>query len=45
MKNTIETAADNFMIYFGEALAEIRDLRSDLGESDWTNRELKMAVK
>ena len=45
MRNTIETAADHFMIYFGEALAEIRDLRAELGESEWTNRELKMAVK
>ena len=38
-------AADHFMIYFGEALAEIRDLRADLGEAEWTNRELKIAVK
>ena len=45
IRNTIEMAADHFMIYFGEALAEIRDLRADLGEAEWTNRELKIAVK
>jgi len=33
------------MIYFQEALAEINCLRQDLGEAEWTNRELRMAVK
>lgn len=31
IKNTIETAADNFLMYFGEALSEISSLRFDLG--------------
>ena len=33
------------MMYFQEALAEINSLRQDLGEAEWTNRELRMAVK
>ena len=33
------------MVYFQEALAEINSLRQDLGEAEWTNRELRMAVK
>ena len=33
------------MMYFHEALAEINSLRQDLGEAEWTNRELRMAVK
>ena len=33
------------MVYFQEALSEINSLRQDLGESEWTNRELRMAVK
>ena len=41
LKHTI----DNFMKYFGEAITEIRDLRSELGEQEWTNRELKVSVK
>ena len=41
----LEKAVSNFKTYFKQALIEIRDLRNDLGEADWTNRELKIAVK
>ena len=41
----LERAVSNFKTYFKQALIEIRDLRNDLGEADWTNRELKIAVK
>ena len=41
MKQTI----DNFLKYFGEAISEIRELRQELGEQEWTNRELKVSVR
>ena len=41
----LEKAVTNFKTYFKQALIEIRDLRDELGEADWTNRELKIAVK
>ena len=41
----LERAVSNFKTYFKQALIEIKDLRNDLGEADWTNRELKIAVK
>jgi len=51
-KRTIEDVAgklneaiQNHKLHFGKACEEIRGLRSQLGEQEWTNRELRVAIK
>jgi hypothetical protein len=45
MHEMVERSIENFQNYFGQAVEEIRNLRTDLGEVQWSNRELKIAVK
>ena len=44
-KDILLRAIDQYEKYFKNSVREIKELRRELGELSWTNRELKMAVK
>lgn len=45
MREILQKAILNYDSYFKQSVSEIQELRKELGELSWTNRELKMAVK
>ena len=45
IKDIVQKAIQSYEVYVKQSVSEIMDLRREIGELQWTNRELKMAVK
>lgn len=45
MLQLLQSAIDNYQMTFARSLSEIQQLRQDLSELEWANRELKIAVR
>jgi hypothetical protein len=44
LKKILNQAILNYNKYINKSMIEIKDLRREVGELQWTNRELKMSV-